>query len=188
MMVLTTPHVIIATAFMLALSACAAPTVPTPVVAPVSMATVTRNDIRLSAVAESATVAAGEAIEITATLELRGRDPLELTGSGSGLVFFSVTRLEDGLTSGPPGSRLSCKVYELTPGEPMTVQFTKSGGLTPDDRDAAFKDAYFADPELTLAPGTWRIDVTADGSIGRGCGGVEPVDLAVELVVFVTPD
>jgi hypothetical protein len=181
------PHASMVPVIILSLTACVAPADPTPLVAPVARAEATRNDISLSAVAASAVVAAGDVIEVTATLERRGPDPQELTGSGSGLVFFSVTRLEDGLTTGPPGSRLDCRSYVLSPDEPMTVPFAKSGGSTPDDPNAEFMEAYFADPDLTLPPGTWRIDVSAIGNIGRECGGDVLIDLAVELIVFVTP-
>lgn len=174
-------------ATLLLLAACGGQTDATPLVAPVARAEATRNDITLRAVADSTSVAGDEVIGVTATLERIGPGPQQLSGSGSGLVFFSVTRLEDGLTSGPPGSTLDCRAYSLSPNEPMTVPFAKSGGFSPDDPNAAFMEAYFAEPELTLPPGTWRIDVTAIGTLGRECGGGDLIDLAVELVVFVTP-
>ena len=68
------------------------------------------------------------------------------------------------------------------------VPFSKSGGFSPEDPNANFMAAYFAAPELTLPPGTWRIDVTALGNIRHDCGGDELIDLAVELVIFVTPE
>lgn len=161
---------------------------PTPLVLTVAQAEVVRGDMKLGATADSAEVIEGEIIEITATLESSGTGPLDLTGSGSGPIFFSVTRLDDGLSSGPPGSRGDCEEYVLLPDEPLMVPFAKSGGFSPDDPDADFMEAYFADPELTLPPGTWRIDVTALGNIGRECGGDELIDLAVELVVFVAQE
>lgn len=186
-MVIARRSVVGAASIVVALAACAAQPDPTPLMPPVGRAEATGNGFRLSAVAASATVASGDPIEVTATLARTDPGPQDLTGSGSGLVFFSVTRLEDGLTSGPPGSRLDCRAYSLSPNEPMTVPFAKSGGFSPDDPNAAFMEAYFADPELTLPPGTWRIGVSAIGNLGRECGGGELIDLAVTLVVFVTP-
>ena len=171
----------------LGITGCAGQTVPTPVAVTVVRAEATRNGIGLSAMAESVTVASGEVIEVTATLERFGPDPQELTGSGSGLVGFSVTRLEDGLTSGPPGTRLDCMSYLLSPDQPMVVQFSKSGGFSPDDPNADFMESYFAAPDLVLPSGTWRIDVTTLGNLGGECGGDQLIDLAVALVVFVTP-
>ena len=45
---------------------------------------------------------------------------------------------------------------------------------------------YFADPELTLPTGTWRIDVTTAGNHRRGVHGARPLDLELSLVVTVT--
>lgn len=179
------PPVILAAGLTLTLAACAEPD-PTPVVARVASAEATRDGLSLSAIAVPATVASGDVIAVTATLARLGPGQLELSGSGSGLVFFSVTRLEDGLTSGPPGSRGDCHEYLLSPDEPMVVPFAKSGGYSSDDPNAAFMEAYFADPELTLPPGTWRIDVSAFGNLGHECGGDALIDLAIELVVFVS--
>ena len=61
---------------------------------------VTRNGLTLTATAERATVGPGEPIEVTASLSNDGESDVEVVGSGSGIVFFSVTRLEDGLGSG----------------------------------------------------------------------------------------
>jgi hypothetical protein len=174
-----------AAGIVLALAACGAQSNPTPLVPPVGTDEATGNGLSLNAIAASTTVASGEVIEVTATLARTEPQPQELSGSGSGLVFFSVTRLEDGLSPGPPGSRGDCRAYLLD--EPMVVPFSKSGGFSPDDPNADFMQAYFAEPELTLPPGTWRIDVSALGNLGHECGGAALIDLAVELVVFVTP-
>jgi hypothetical protein len=171
----------------LTLVACAAEPEPTPLVPPAITAEAALNGLSLRAVAAAGTVASGEVIEITATLAPIGPEPLKLTGARGGLVGFSVTRLEDGLTTGPPGTRLDCKAYVLTQEEPMVVPFAKSGGFSPDDPNADFMEAYFGDPELILPPGTWRIDVRAVGHLGHECGGDALTDLSVALVVVVTP-
>lgn len=150
-----------------------------------STGTVTANGVTLAAVAEPATVRPGEVIEVTATLSHEAPGDLELSGSGSGIVFFSVTRLEDGLTSGPPVSTGDCARHILLEGEPLTLPFEKSGGFAPDDPNAEFMEVYNATPELRLPTGTWRIDVATSANIGPGCAG-DLLDLDLALVVAVT--
>jgi hypothetical protein len=125
------------------------------------------------------------ALDVTATLSHDGLEDVALSGSGSGIVFFSVTRLEDGLTSGPPGMTGDCAPHVLPAGEPTTIPFEKSGGYSPDDPNADFMEVYNSDPLLTLPSGTWRIDVATYANIGPGCTGVQ-LDLDIGLVVTVT--
>lgn len=135
--------------------------------------------------AEPAVARAGAPIEVEAVLEHDRPGPLIVSGSGSGIVSFSVTRLEDGLTSGLPAMTSDCARHELPAGEPLIVPFSKSGGYSPDDPNADFLELYFADPALTLPPGAWRIDVATHGLLGEGCDG-PPLQLEVSLVVTVT--
>jgi hypothetical protein len=147
--------------------------------------TASEGGITLSATAERAVVPAGQPIEVEALLTHDRPEPLIVSGSGSGVVFFSVTRIEDGLTSGPPAMEGDCVPHELPAGEPMVVPFAKSGGFSPEDPDAGFLRAYLADPELTLPQGTWRIDVSTVGNLGDECTG-EPLALELALVVTIT--
>lgn len=147
--------------------------------------TATEDGITLAVTAEPAVVASGEAIEVEAVLTHDRPDALIVSGSGTGIVFFSVTRLEDGLTSGPPVMTGDCGLHELPAGAPTVVPFSKSGGYSPDDPNADFLEIYFADPELTLPAGSWQIEVTTHGSLGEGCAGPQ-LDLAISLVVTVT--
>ena len=146
---------------------------------------VTRTGITLSATAEPARAASGEVIEVVATLEHDAPADLELSGSSTGFVFFSVTRFEDGVTSGDPVMSSDCVRHVLPADERTIVALEKAGGFDPDNPEDDFKEAYFSDPELRLPPGTWRIDVTTAATIGLDCGG-EPLDLALELIVTVT--
>lgn len=139
----------------------------------------------LTATADPATATSGEVIDVVAELANDGPDPIILSGSGDGLVYFSVTRIEDGLSSGPSAHHDDCATHELPAGARTSVPFAKSGGWSEDDPNAAFLSIYFADPQLTLPAGTWRIDVTTAGTIGEGCTG-EPLGLALSLVVTVT--
>ncbi|HSJ00576.1 MAG TPA: hypothetical protein VLA59_09355 [Patescibacteria group bacterium] len=147
--------------------------------------TVSGHGMTLSAAAEPAVVAAGERIEVEATVTNDGAEPIVLSGSGSGFVFFSVTRVEDGLTSGEPVMTDDCAPHVVNPGEPIAVPFAKSGGWSEDDPNAAFLRTYFSEPELSLPSGTWRIDVTVHATMGEGCTG-PPVDLELALIVTVT--
>lgn len=177
-----------------ALAACAAvpsPTaigpsdVPGPSVPELAAGEVSDGPVTMRVTAEPAVVAAGQRIEVETVLEVDGSDPLLVTGSGSGIVGFSVTRLEDGLTSGPPASSGDCVRHELPTGEPTVVPFAKSGGWSPDDPNAGFLEAYFAQPELTLPAGTWRIDVSVHATVGEDCTG-PPLDLQLSLPITVT--
>lgn len=129
------------------------------------------------------TVFEGEEILVDASLSHDGAADVILAGSGSGVVFFSVTRQEDGLSSGPPVWTDDCAQHVLEAGRPMDVPFAKSGGFSDDDPNAAFLRTYFADRELRLPAGTWRIEATTNASIDE-CGG-EPVNLRAFVDVVV---
>lgn len=158
---------------------------PGPTVPELAAGTVSGHGMTLSATADPAVVAAGDRIEVEASVTNDGADPVVLSGSGSGLVFFSVTRIDDGLSSGPPVWTDDCVPYVVPSDEPIVVTFAKSGGWSEEDPNAAFLRRYFAEPDLTLPSGTWRVDVTVHGNIGEGCTG-PPVDLAIGLMVTVT--
>lgn len=144
---------------------------------------VTEGGFTLAATAEPATAVAGAPIDVNAVLTHDRPDPLIVSGSGSGIVFFSVTREEDGLTPGPPEMTSDCVSREL-PAETV-VPFFPSNGYSADDPNADFKRAYQQSPELMLPAGTWRIDVATFASLGGGCSG-PPLDLQVSLIVVVT--
>ena len=172
----------------LALSACRAGPSPSevPPSAPeLTAGQVTEGDITLAVTAEPVMVRAGQPIRVEAVLTHDQPEPLVVSGSGSGIVFFSVTRLEDGLTSGPPVMTSDCGRHELPAGKPLVVPFFKSGGYSPGDPNAEFMEIYNATPDLTLPVGTWQIDVTAHGTLGEGCAG-QQLGHAVSLVVTVT--
>jgi hypothetical protein len=167
------------------LVACGPEASPTPSVPELVAGSVSGQGMTLSVTAEPAVVAPGERIEVEAVVTNDGPEPIELSGSGSGVVFFSVTRLDDGLTSGEPAWTSDCVPHIVNPGEPIVVPFSKSGGWSEEDPNAAFLRTYFSEPELTLPSGAWRIDVTAAATIGEGCTG-EPLDLELSLLVRVT--
>jgi hypothetical protein len=159
--------------------------VPSPSTPELVAGTVTEHGITLAAIARPAVVPAGQPIEVEATLTHDRPGPLVVSGSGMGIVFFSVTRLEDGLGSGPPIMDLGCGRHELPAGEPLVVPFFKSGGYSRGDPNADFMEFYNSSPELSLPTGTWRIDVITSGSLGEECAG-ERLGHEVSLVVTVT--
>jgi hypothetical protein len=144
---------------------------------------VTEGGVTLAATAEPGTAVAGAPIDVNAVLTHDRADPLVVSGSGSGIVFFSVTREEDGLGSGPPEMTGGCRRHELA--AETVVPFFPSGGYSRDDPNADFMEAYQQAPELTLPAGTWRIDVATFASLGEGCTG-PLLRLEVSLTIVVT--
>ncbi len=147
--------------------------------------TARQGELTLSVTAEPAVMAVGETIDVRATVSNEGEGPLVVSGPGSGIVFFSVTRVQDGLSSGPPVIEDDCSPHEFAPGQSVVYPFKKSGAFTDDDADADFRRSYFADPELRLPSGTWRIDISTAGVVGEECRG-EPLEIEISLVVTVT--
>ena len=146
---------------------------------------VTEAGITLAATADPAIVTSGEEITVVVELSHDRSEPLVVSGSGGGIVGFSVTRVDDGLSSGPSVSSSDCARHELPADEPTVIPFAKSGGWSEDDPNAGFLRTYFSEPELTLPPGTWRIDITTSGMLGEGCIG-EPFGHELALMVTVT--
>ena len=185
---------VLAAAAALILAACSVTPTPTtlgsgaqpgPTTPELAAGSVSGHGMTLSATAEPAVVAAGEPIDVQAVVTNDGADPILLSGSGAGFVFFSVTRVEDGLTSGAPVMTSDCAPHVVPPGEPVTVPFSKSGAWSDGDPNADFVRTYLADPELTLPSGTWQIDISTAATVGEGCVG-EPLDLELSLIVTVT--
>lgn len=156
---------------------------PLPSAAPPS-ARATVGGITLTLEAQSGPVTAGDEIAVWATLEHDRPGDLTVFGSGSGIVFFSVTRLEDGLTSGPPVHTDDCATHILPAGGRTTIPFFKSGGFSPEDPNADFLEIYFGESELSLPAGTWRIDATTYGWLGEWCSG-DTLDIATSIEVVV---
>jgi hypothetical protein len=119
----------------------------------------------------SARYAANAPIEASATLSYLGPNAgIDIVGSGSGVVTYSVRQIDGRLEIG--GAQTDdCKPYRLDRGRPMVVPYAKSGGWAGDDEDAAFYVAFFNDPVFRLPPGTWMISANA-GFTEEECGGV----------------
>jgi hypothetical protein len=145
---------------------------PAPTGEPVS-ATARDGDFELRIAAANAVYPAGEPIEITTVLRYDG-DPQEITAwaSGSGLVAFEIVQV-DGDFHAEAIQTSDCAPYVIRAGEPISVPFAKSGGYAQDDPLASDYQSFFADPELRLPPGRWRIIARAALTIGEcGASGV----------------
>ncbi len=167
------------------LAACSAAPSPSPTVPDVAAGSESGQGVTLAVTAEPAVASPGQRLDVEAVVTNDGDEPLVLSGSGGGFVFFSVTRVEDGLTSGEPAWTDDCVPHVLAAGEPTVVPFAKSGGWSEEDSNADFLRTYFANPDLSLPEGTWRIDVATAATIGEGCVGPR-LELAVSVVVRVT--
>lgn len=112
-----------------------------------------------------------EVIEATASLVYRGSaDQIQIFDSGHP-IGFGIEQV-GGTLAIEPGGRLPCRTQTLTRGKPMAVPFLKSGAFPAEDPDIRFKAAYFANPQLQLPAGNWRIYAVASFSEGQ-CGGTE---------------
>jgi hypothetical protein len=158
---------------------------PSPSAPELSSGSVSGHGMTLAVTARPAAVAAGQHIEVEAVVTNDGSEPIMLSGSGSGFVLFSVTRVSDGLTSGEPLTTGDCVRHVVPVGEPTIVPFSKSGGWSEGDPNAAFLRTYFSEPELSLPPGVWRIDVTTLGNLGEDCTGPQ-LDLETSLLETVS--
>jgi hypothetical protein len=113
---------------------------------------------------------ATEAIAGQATLELVDGSPVQLSGSGGGLLVFEFAGVDTRLHVQPvsPGSCMF--PYPLAADAPIVSPITKSGAYSPDQPDASFYASFFADPIVHLPPGEWEVTAIATFEEVRDCG------------------
>jgi hypothetical protein len=158
---------------------------PSPSTEPVT-ASVTVGDYRLTITSPKGTWTTDEAIQVEATLEYLGNAAEEtLRGSGSGLIGFGLEELTGDLTMGAAFTT-DCAQHPISAEAPIVAPFQKSGGYSADDPDAAFWEAFFADPELHLGAGEWQISAGATFDDGDDCTA-DPIHLDVAIVLTVEP-
>jgi hypothetical protein len=175
----------------LALAACGEQPLPSPSTSATPSATsiatgpaaeVVRDAFRLTIAVSSATYRVDEPIEVRTVLAYAGPAPsIEVGGSGSGLVGFSLQQLDGPIAVDAAGTS-DCAPWTLKRGDNL-IPFQKSGGYSADDPQADFFARYLNDPQLRLPAGTWRI--TALASLARpGCdGGGVNLSAAVDVTV-----
>jgi hypothetical protein len=113
---------------------------------------------------------AAEAIPIFTTFMYLGPDARKAVSGSSTLVTFGLEQIDGPLDMGG-GSDSICARYELTARQPIAVPFAKSGGWSNDDPLAAFWRAYFADKDLHLPAGSWRMTASLDAIAAPDCQG-----------------
>jgi hypothetical protein len=125
-------------------------------------------------------------ITVQAALGYRG-DFSTITVSGaSEFIVFGIEQL-DGLFETTPISALMCGEQTLQSGVPYVRPFYKIGGYSNSDPEVERYRAWFADSQLRLPPGTYRISAQVGFQIGAGrChSGESGVDLGTSIVLHV---
>ena len=130
---------------------------------------------------EKQVYAVDEPMTVGATLVYRGPlDSIDLFGSGSGPLIFSLEQL-DGPIDMQPVLTADCARHTFLRDEVLRKPFAKSGGFSDDEPMAGFWRAFFADRQLRLPAGTWRINASMSLDAGE-CGG-QPVRHGASIVV-----
>ncbi len=135
----------------------------------------------LSIQADRGRYAADEPIDIATTLRYIGDTRTTVASSAGGLVGFSIEQL-DGPVDALGGRDAACQRYEYGPGGSESVAFQKSGGYADDDPMAGYWRRFFADPELRLPAGEYRI--TAEAEYGDpDCDRWRTLEASIVIVV-----
>jgi hypothetical protein len=142
-------------------------------------------DLELVIRSPQQTWTAGDPIELTADLTYVGAaGSLDVAGSGSGLVGFSLEQVDGDLdVSGI--STADCRPYVLTRDEPISSSYRKSGGVSPGDPGSAAIRAFLADPIFRLPAGSFIVRATFTGYLGS-CDSALP-GISVELPLAIVP-
>lgn len=139
---------------------------------------------RLELVLPRTTWSTTDEIEAQATLRYLLPMGVELGGAGSGLLGFSAIEV-GGTRRMDAGWQADCARWNLAADAPITSGLTKGGGWSADDPNAAFYEAFFADPEYHLPPGRWLITAHAVFAEGPDCRGAQH-DLRASREITVT--
>jgi hypothetical protein len=131
--------------------------------------------------ADKQAYAVDEPMTVGATLVYRGpRDSIDGFGSGSGPIMFTLEQLDGPIDTGG-AMNSDCARHTFVRDEVVSRPFQKSGGFSDDDPLAGFWRAFYADPQLRLPAGTWRITAATAFDLGD-CGG-QPVRHSASIVV-----
>jgi hypothetical protein len=146
--------------------------------------TIVEGDYQLTITSPRATWGTDEPIEVEATLKYLGAEPeVTLRGSGSGLIGFSLEELTGDRIMGA-AANADCAQHTISPSEPISTPFIKSGGYSPEDPDAAFWEAFFAEPDLYLPAGEWEFIAAATFDDGGDCTA-SPTYMTVAITLTV---
>jgi hypothetical protein len=129
--------------------------------------------------ADKAAYAPDEPIDVVASFTYLGPNATERVFHAASPVGFRIEEIGGTRVMGG-GMDLPCLFTDVESGVPETVPFAKSG--SPTDGEAGFDRAWYADPELRLPPGRWRIVANLWVSLGE-CGVGHRLEAAVEVAV-----
>lgn len=132
----------------------------------------------------AATYRENEPVIAVAKLSYDGPDAAaELSGTGSGAILFDIEQL-DGDLDQSAFQHDDCKPYSLPADQPIERPFNKSGAFDAKDPRAEFWRDFFAEPELRLPAGRYRLTARVPLSVGAGCRD-SPLDLRTSLEIEV---
>jgi hypothetical protein len=130
---------------------------------------------------------ASEAIEGTSSLSVAA--PVEVGGSGDGLLGFNYDEIGGLGRHMDWAETADCRTYQLEPGQPTTSGLAKAGGYDAGAPGADFYASFFADPVVHLPAGNWTITALAsfiDFSIDQGCH-LPSHELSVPITIHIGP-
>ena len=134
--------------------------------------------------ASASSYVANEPVSAVARLSYEGADSIaKLSGTGSGAILFNIEQL-DGDLDQSAFQHDNCKPYELSADQPIEIPFRKSGAFDPNGPRAAFWSDFFAEPELRLPAGRYRLTAFVPLSVGVGCPN-PPLDLRASIEIDV---
>jgi hypothetical protein len=138
---------------------------------------------RLELELPKATYAAGEPIEGVARLWFAGPGVIEVAGSGSGLIGFTLLDVDRnrGLGFAMTGD---CVAYSLDAANPYTAGLIKSGAFDSQTPEHAWIEAFLSDPVYRLPAGTYEIGASAS-FLGKGCE-LPTTELSAAVRITVT--
>jgi hypothetical protein len=134
--------------------------------------------------APRATFVAGEVIDgIVAELTYDGpAETVAVAGVGQLIPGFR-TEMVDGPYATGPGWDEPCVPDVIARGVPVTQPYQKNGGWDPQGPFADFYADFFAEPELRLPAGRWRITAYSEFFLGECGGEIVRLQASVELDV-----
>ncbi len=125
--------------------------------------------------------AVDEPIGIATRLRYIGDEPVIVTSSGAGLVAFAIEQLDGPVDAGWARND-DCARFDYRPGDIEPVEFQKSGGYSNDDPMADFWRTFYAEPELRLPAGEYRITARAEYG-DPDCSDFRTVEASIVIVV-----
>ena len=125
---------------------------------------------------------ADQPISVSAEFSYLGPGSVTVSGPGPGPhVKFGVVELT-GDREMEPLWLMACAYWEMSR-NPLAFPFRKGGGYSSDEPNAAFYEAWLAEPEFRLPPGRWEVSAFAPFSLGQCSGRNINLEATVTLTV-----